>query len=72
MPKDSDFLDLAKMRQRRIFFPNYQATGSLRNHKQSDSIPPWKDSFMICPKGLVKKYRGDGPEHLEMCLIKNT
>ena len=33
-----------------IFFPNYQATGSLRNDKQSDSIPPWKASFMICPK----------------------
>ena len=23
-------------------------------------------------KGLVKKYRGGGPEHLEMWLIKNT
>ena len=49
MPNDSDFLDLAQMRQR-YFFPNYQATGSLRNDKQSDSIPPWKASFMICPK----------------------
>ena len=25
-----------------------------------------------CIKGLVKKYRGGGPEHLEMWLIKNT
>ena len=33
-----------------IFFLNYQATGSLRNDKQSDSITPWKASFMICPK----------------------
>ena len=49
MTNDSDFLDLAKMRQR-YFFPNYQATGSLRNDKQRDSIPPWKASLMICPK----------------------
>ena len=28
--------------------------------------------YIIATKGLVKKYRGGGPEHLEMWLIKNT
>ena len=32
--------------------------------------------LLVCPsnyvKGLVKKYRGGGPEHLEIWLIKNT
>ena len=48
MPNDSDFLDLAKMRQR-YFFLNYQAAGSLRNDKQSDSIPPLEGLFHDLP-----------------------